>query len=65
MEQKLNIKKSHFTKWKNVEVYEGENISTALKFALDFKHCATLIEGFVKLYHLCQISDTLRHVDRN
>lgn len=45
MEQKLNIKKCPLTKWKNIEIYE--NISTALDFALDFKHSATLIEGFV------------------
>lgn len=30
---------------------------TPLKFALDFKHSTTLIKRFVKLYHLCEISD--------
>lgn len=46
-------------------VKRKKNISTAPKFALDFKHSATLIEGFVKLYHLCQISDTPQHADCN
>lgn len=44
MEQKWNIEIIHFTKWKNIEVYEG---GVDLKFALDFKHNASLIEGLL------------------
>lgn len=42
-----------------------KKVSKALRFALDDKFAATVLEGFVKLYHLCQISDTPRHADCN
>lgn len=32
--------------------------SALTQIALDFKHSSMVIAGFVKLYHLCQISDT-------
>lgn len=44
---------------------EKENISRALRLALDDKFAATPPEGFVKLYRSCQISDTPRHADCN
>lgn len=59
--KKRNIISQSGKTWK----WKGKNISTALDFALDFKRSATLIEGFVKLDHLRQISDTPRHADCN
>lgn len=56
-------------------VLKGDNLSpnkilenkneTVLEFAHDRKHGTTLIEGFVKLYHLCEISDSPRLTDCN
>lgn len=55
-----------FQSGKTIWKHEAEKpISTALEFALDLKPSAALIEGFVKLHHLCQISDTPRHTDCN
>lgn len=48
------------------KVLENRNeIETLLEFALDFKHGTTLTEGFVKLYHSCEISDSPRLTDYN
>lgn len=63
--------KNHFTEWKNIKICDEEEErgvlppSARTQIALDFKHSSMLIEGFVKLYHLCQISDTPRHADCN
>lgn len=47
-------------------ILENRNeIETFLEFALDFKYGTTLIEGFVKLYCLCEISDSPQLTDCN
>lgn len=65
MQQKWNMKKKLIYQGEENWRYKRKKTLQASIFALDFKRSVSLIEGFVKLYHLCQISDTPWHADCN